>query len=270
MKWVLRVLIYVYTVTQKTHQTQRQVHRYTPKPLHHQTGFIGNFKYVHVYGHMDQYLEWEQLTLIQQLNCVCDNLAKWAITTATLPGYHSRQSQLIPKEDVVLIIWGNKVTGNISYPLRFHTSKEVVCQHLGMRRRDKWSNDKFNAVDWEHLDLALKNKTNLYKMWRSKQNLGFCGTRVQVGRFSGNASPDKRCPNCGCRETAIHLRIEQLRKLGKLLKLLPASYALSWWMLCRDEDCMKLLTETVNKLVEWMTQDNRTNPEILYGFLNTF
>ena len=33
--------------------------------------FTGNFKYIHLYGHMDRYLEWEQQTLIQQLNCVC-------------------------------------------------------------------------------------------------------------------------------------------------------------------------------------------------------
>jgi hypothetical protein len=35
----------------------------------------GTVQYVHVYGHMDQYLKWEQLTLNQQLNCVCDTLA---------------------------------------------------------------------------------------------------------------------------------------------------------------------------------------------------
>jgi hypothetical protein len=38
--------------------------------------FTGNFKYFHVYGHMDKYLKWEQLSLVQQLNCVCDTLAK--------------------------------------------------------------------------------------------------------------------------------------------------------------------------------------------------
>jgi hypothetical protein len=109
-----------------------------------------------------------------------------------------------------------------------------------MRRKDKWSNNKFNAVDWEHLDLALKNKTNMYKIWRSKQNSGFCGTRVQVGCFSGDSCPDKRCPNCGHRKTAMHL------------------------MLCPDKDCMKLLVETVDKLTKGMAQDDRTDPEILY------
>ena len=119
-------------------------------------------------------------------------------------------------------------------PLRFHASKEVARQHLGTHRKDKWSNDKFNAVDWEHLDLALKNETNMYKIWRSKQNSGLCGTRVQVGRFSGDSDscPDEQCPSCGCRETSMHL------------------------MLCPDKDCTTLVTETVNELTTWMVQDD--------------
>jgi hypothetical protein len=109
--------------------------------------FAGNFKYIQIYGHMNRYLGWEQLILIQQFNCVCDTLTKRAITTAMLHSYHSRHSQLLPKEDVVLILWGNKVTVDISFPLRCHTSKEVPRQHLGTSRKDKWSNDKCNAVD---------------------------------------------------------------------------------------------------------------------------
>ncbi len=76
-----------------------------------------------------------------------------------------------------------------------------------MRKKDKWSNKCFNAVDWEHLDLALKNKTDMYKLWRSKQHSSFCGTRVQVGRYSGDLLPDEQCPNCGRRETAVHLML---------------------------------------------------------------
>ena len=108
--------------------------------------FTCTFKYIHVYGHMDQYLEWEQLTFIQQLNCVCDTLAKRAFTTATLHGYHSKQSHALPKEDVVLIIWRSKVKGDILLPLRFHASKEVAHQHLGTRRKDKWSNE--SSMQW--------------------------------------------------------------------------------------------------------------------------
>jgi hypothetical protein len=67
---------------------------------------------------MDQYLKWEQLTLMQQL------------TIAIIYGNHDRQSQLLPKEDVPLVIWGTKITGNILPPLRFHASKEVARKYL--------------------------------------------------------------------------------------------------------------------------------------------
>jgi hypothetical protein len=79
---------------------------------------------------MDRYLKWEQLTLAQQLNCVSNMLAKKSITTAIIQGYHNRQSQLLPNEDVALMIWAEKITGDISSPLRFHASKEVARKYL--------------------------------------------------------------------------------------------------------------------------------------------
>ena len=69
---------------------------------------------------------------------------------------------------------------------------------------------------------------------------GFCGTRVQVGRYSGDFDLDERCPNCGRRETAAHL------------------------MLCPDEDRMQLFLDNVDKLAEWMEKDDKTDPELAY------
>ena len=106
--------------------------------------------------------------------------------------------------------------------------------------RDEWSNDRFDAVDWEHLDLALKNKQDMYRIWQSKQHSGFCGTRVQVGRYSGDPFPDERCPNCGRQESASHL------------------------MLCPDTSRTQLLGKNVADLAAWMSQDDQTDPEILY------
>ncbi len=156
---------------------------------------------------MNRFLQWEQLTLMQQLNCVCNTLAKKSITTVLNHGYHKKQTLLLPKEDVTLFIWGNKLTGDISSPLRFHASTEVARKYLATRKKDKWSNKCFNAVDWEHLDLALKSKEDMYKIWRPNAYSGFCGTRVQVGRYLGEILPDERCPNCGRREIAEHLML---------------------------------------------------------------
>ncbi len=59
---------------------------------------------------MDRLITWDQLTLTQQLNCICDTLAKKLITSALMLGYHDKMTQLLPKEDVAMLIWGNKIT----------------------------------------------------------------------------------------------------------------------------------------------------------------
>jgi hypothetical protein len=70
--------------------------------------------------------------------------------------------------------------------------------------------------------------------------LGFCGTRAQVGQYSGTAWPDKRCPICGHRETAAHL------------------------LICPNEDRNQLLIENTDKLGKWLERDNITDSELLY------
>ena len=57
-------------------------------------------------------------------------LAKQAVTLAMMQGYHDRPTQLLPKEDVAVVIWGNKITDDISSPIRFYGSKEVARQLL--------------------------------------------------------------------------------------------------------------------------------------------
>ncbi len=80
----------------------------------------------------------------------------------------------------------------------------------------------------------------MYKVWRSKQNSRFCGTRVQVGIYSGKACPDERCPNCGQCKMAAHL------------------------VLCPNKDRTRLLVNNTEELSKWMEKDNITDPEIEY------
>ena len=86
----------------------------------------------------------------------------------------------------------------------------------------------------------MKSKSDMYKMRRSKQHMGFCGTRVQVGKYLGLECADKKCPNCGRRETATHI------------------------LLCPNEDRARLLTDTTNDLSEWLSQDGLTDLELAY------
>ncbi len=84
---------------------------------------------------------------------------------AIISGYHDRPTQILSHKDVALVIWGNKVTDDISTPLRFHASKELARNYLRTRTGDKWPNECFKEVNWEHLELALKNKPDMYKVW---------------------------------------------------------------------------------------------------------
>ncbi len=197
-----------------------------------------------MYRHINQHLPWLQLNLTQQLNCVCDSLTKQAVTKAIINGYHERQAQLLPRQDVALIVWGDKVTGDISSPIRFHASMAVARKyHLHQRKKGKWTHEQFKGVDWEHLDLALKSKADNYKIWQLKQTSGFCGTWVQVGLYSGKMCLDERCPNCGTKETDAHL------------------------MRCPDEDRTRLLIDAVEELEKWMETNGRTDPELIYWIL---
>ncbi len=153
---------------------------------------------------MDKYLSWNQLSLMQQLICVCNTLAKKAITMAIIKGYHGRPTQIQPWKYLTLVIWGSKVMGNISTPLRFHANNKLARNFLRTPTWNKWPSEQFDKVDWKHLELALKHKALMYKIWQSKQTLGFCGTQDKVGLYSGEAFSDKRCPNCGRRETDSH------------------------------------------------------------------
>jgi hypothetical protein len=145
---------------------------------------------------------------------------------------------MLPREDVAIVIWGNKITSNVSHPVQFHASKEITQGLLA--DTTKWPHDRFDEVDWEHLNLAMASKSNMYKIWRSKQHTGFCRTRVQVGKYSGLECPDEKCPNCGRREMAEHI------------------------LICPNEDRMRLLADTTDNLSKWLNQDYLTDLELAY------
>jgi hypothetical protein len=138
-------------------------------------GYIGGFKYVHIWTHGPVFtMESTQSDAATKLRL--RYTGKKALLSAIISGYHDRPTRILRCEDIALVIWGNKVTGDVSTPLRFHASKELATNYLRTCTRDKWPNKCFEEVDWEHLELALKNKPGMYKVWQSKQTSGFCGT----------------------------------------------------------------------------------------------
>jgi hypothetical protein len=84
---------------------------------------------------MGKYLLWHQLSLVQQLNCVCNTTAKGAVQRAITTGYISTPAQLLLQEDVTIVVWKTKLTGNVSHPVWFHASKEIARGLLADTRK---------------------------------------------------------------------------------------------------------------------------------------
>ncbi len=210
----------------------------------------GELTYLHVDGHMDRILLWHQLNLHQQLNCICDYLAKSAVGLS-----HRRDQEeddtvyVLPREDVAVFIGGRKATSDFSKPIRYNIGKKEAKNYLCTE--EGWTIEQFNEVDWDWLDASLESKPDMYKLWLSKQHTGFCGTRTQVAYYNNEYKKDKAtkattftgdisCPNCGEAETAAHLCV------------------------CPCEDRTRLLVEMTDDLEAWMAKGGKTNPEIVY------
>ena len=187
--------------------------------------------YFHVDGHMDRYFSDEDLTLEQWLNKQCDFLAKMTVDKWIHHGLLRPGLQLLPREDAAFIVGGQKVTGDIGEAIRFAKGMEEARDFLV--GSEKWSNEKFDEVDWKALDKTLRGKNQGFKIWLAKQHSGFCGTRVQVGYYSGETDPDVKCPNCGEREDALHL------------------------CSCPDADQTRLVCEDTRDLESWMNKGGR-------------
>ena len=214
------------------------------------TTMITTFEYEWVESHQDRYKLWHQLTLVQQLNCLCDTLAKRAVADSLDPLSRPIGKQVLPRESASIFVGGVKQTTDVAKAVRFtigHSDAEkFYTTPLGRRdargNRAKtgglgWSKEAFFAVDWRALDATLDSKPQMYKQWLAKQASGFCGTQTMVAHW--DKTRDGKCPCCQRVETAHHLN------------------------LCGDPDRTRLFNEMADKLGEWLN-DNYAHPELAY------
>jgi len=104
-------------------------------------------------------------------------------------GYHNRPTQLLPKEDVAVVIWGNKITDDVSSPIRFHASKEVARRYLGNRKKNPWTNEKFDEVDCGlgASRISNENKTQHVQNLEIKTELGVLRDQSTSRKIFGNS-----------------------------------------------------------------------------------
>ena len=209
-----------------------------------------SFAYEWVQAHQDNIKLWHQFTLLQQLNCICDTLAKVAVTRSLTPTTRHSTEQVLPTESAAVCVEGIKQTSNLSKNVRLvlgrADAKSFYTTPMGSRDKNEkpskqgglgWTHASFDAVDWDILDATLATKPHMYQEWLSKQSSGFCGTQQMVAHW--DPTRDGNCPDCHRPETAGHL------------------------CLCPNRDQTKLLPDMTAELTTWL-DNNYTHPELAY------
>ena len=174
--------------------------------------------YEWVPSHQDDLKSWAALTTEQQLNCVCDSLAKSAVQDSLHCLDPWMRPQTLPGELAAVVLDGVKQTGDVADGVRFalgltearrfYTAPRGRRDSAGRWPKDSglgWSPVSFDAVDWRMLALTLDSKPKMYQLWLTKQVTGFCGTQSMMAHWDDER--DGKCPNCGAPETSEHLTL---------------------------------------------------------------
>ena len=77
-----------------------------------------SFKYEWVRAHQDDIKLWHQLTLLQQLNCICNTLAKAAVTRSLTTTVSHIPEKVLPTESAAVFVGGIKKTSNVAKNVR--------------------------------------------------------------------------------------------------------------------------------------------------------
>lgn len=193
----------------------------------------------HVKAHMDEYCQWDELPLENQLNCQCNHLAKAAVHRAIkshLDNVPPRTTRL-PRESAAIFIDEVKLTSDPTKALRYRLGKVRARDFLTSEKG--WSPQQFDEVAWDSLHNVLSSKPVMFRLWLSKQHSNFCATSKSMVRYG--QSDDDRCPSCWrAKERAEHLCI------------------------CPSEQRTQLYLDNVQELELWIESNDSTSPELAY------
>ena len=103
-----------------------------------------NTHYSHIKAHQDDHKSFQTLSRKAQLNCICDNAAKFRIMADGRD--RPEHGKLFPLETVGIFIRGEKMTtdtgGSIRYWAHFQLAQEYYHSHNIL------SHEQFDAIDW--------------------------------------------------------------------------------------------------------------------------
>ena len=133
--------------------------------------------FAHVPAHIDEVLPWEQLSLTERLNCMCDTLAKEALDKGTRE-ISTPTTNMLPREQAAVFFSDSKATSDPADMLHLELGHREARQFL-LHEMD-WTPAKFDLIAWKHLHATLLTKPLAFRIWLAKQHSGFCATGVMM------------------------------------------------------------------------------------------
>ena len=111
----------------------------------------GQSTYRHVYVHQDKHKKWADMSLLEQLNCKCDSLAKSALLRGILADAQlEHEKQRLPLESAAVYCNSSKLSDECGEEIRFQIglrdAHRFYLEELG------WFAATFDAVDWAARD----------------------------------------------------------------------------------------------------------------------
>ena len=207
-------------------------------------------EYAYVQSHQDDILGWQDLPLDQQLNVLCDTLAKQACMRGiSFEAVVGARPLRLPFERAAIVVNGVKLTSDVSDPVRFALgqieAKRFYCRprNVGEDGVNKgglgWSVATFDLVYWEGLNEVLQTKPDMFGIWLAKQSIGVYATRRNTARIDGH--DDNVCPNCMC-------ELERSDHLNR----------------CTDIGRTVLFESSVSRLESWLNTRGRTVSDMAF------
>jgi hypothetical protein len=119
-------------------------------------------------------------------------LAKEAVTCALTLPVNTLGPWLLPFEALAVIINNVKTTPNVAPAIRFALGKvdarqfytKAIHRVRGSNQGGLgWPEEAFDEVDWTALAQAIKNRSEGFQLWLSKQAIGVCATQKNTARI---------------------------------------------------------------------------------------
>jgi hypothetical protein len=152
---------------------------------------------MHIAGHQDDNIPFEQLDRLSQLNVLVDQQAKAMIPLANIAGPQRimRSSSWILRIASIPII--HDIDNTLYDLVHAPSAKEYWL------KKERITEETFNTVNWSRLGQALHKMPLSKRLFCSKHTSGMCG----VGKFQKiwRMRETDACPHCGLFEDAPHV-----------------------------------------------------------------